>query len=327
MGISTILIGLLPTYAQIGFAAPVLLSLCRIGQGIGLGGEWGGSVLLAVENAPRGMQAWYGMFPQLGTPVGFMLANGSFLVLSAQLSSDDFLEWGWRIPFLCSAILVIVGMWMRLKLSETPAFIQAVERRERLRVPLAAVLKNHLRVLIAGILTAVTTFVLFYLMTVFTLTWGTGRLGIDRADFLRVELIAICVLAATIPLSAFLSLRYGTLRVIMIATAMTFVFGFAFEPLFSDATQVGVFLMLGQLLMGLTFGSLGTRLAQLFPTSVRYTGASLAFNLAGIVGASVAPYAAVWLASRYGMASVGYYLSGAALLSLIGLWLSREADC
>jgi metabolite-proton symporter len=321
MGLSTVAIGLLPTYAQIGLVAPLLLGLCRFGQGVGLGGEWAGSMLLAVENAPPGRQAWYGMFPQLGSPVGFFLANGLFLLLAATTTESEFLAWGWRVPFLASGALVLLGLWMRIRLRETPAFTRAVAQHRRVRVPVATVFVDHSRALVAGLLTSATTFVLFYLMTVFALTWGTGALGFQRASFLRLQLGAILAFALTIPISALLSVRLGSRPVMFAATTAIFVFGFAFSELFSR-NSIQWFLVTGLALMGLMFGSLSTTLARMFPTQVRYTGASLAFNLAGIVGASMAPYLAVWLASQYGLRSVGYYLSVAAALSLLGLWLA-----
>ena len=143
MGLSTVAIGLLPTYAAIGIAAPAFLALCRFGQGLGLGGEWGGAVLLATENAPRGKESWYGMFPQLGAPLGFICSTGIFLVLTAVQSNEDFLAWGWRIPFLASAVLVVVGLWVRLSLTETPAFQRTIERQERVRVPIVTLVREH----------------------------------------------------------------------------------------------------------------------------------------------------------------------------------------
>jgi MFS family permease len=278
-------------------------------------------MLLAVENAPPGRQAWYGMFPQLGSPVGFFLANGLFLLLAATTTESEFLAWGWRVPFLASGALVLLGLWMRIRLRETPAFTRAVAQHRRVRVPVATVFKDHSRALVAGLLTSVTTFVLFYLMTVFALTWGTGALGFQRASFLRWQLGAILAFALTIPVSALLSVRLGSRPVMFAATTAIFVFGFAFGELFSR-NSIQWFLVTGLALMGLMFGSLSTTLARMFPTQVRYTGASLAFNLAGIVGASIAPYLAVRLASQYGLRSVGYYLSVAAALSLLGLWLA-----
>jgi len=318
MGISTVAIGLLPTYASIGLAAPALLALCRLGQGLGLGGEWGGAVLLATENAPRGKESWYGMFPQLGAPLGFVLSTGVFMVLAAVLSDADFMAWGWRVPFLASAVLVAVGLWIRLQLTETPAFQRAIERSERVRVPILAVVREHPVTLILATVSAITTFVVFYLMTVFTLSWGTSALGYSRQEFLLLQMIGVLFFALTIPLSAIGADRYGRQPMLIAASVAVAVFGLGFAPLFGagNAVQTTAFLALGLALMGLTYGPLGAALAELFPTAVRYTGASVTFNLAGIFGGSLAPYIATYLASGYGIAYVGYYLTVAALLTL-----------
>jgi metabolite-proton symporter len=327
MGLSTVAIGLLPTYAAIGVAAPALLALCRFGQGLGLGGEWGGAVLLATENAPRGKESWYGMFPQLGAPLGFFCSTGIFIVLTEALSDADFLAWGWRIPFLASAVLVAVGLWVRLSLTETPAFERAVERQERVRVPIVVLLREHLAKVMLATFAAVTTFVVFYLMTVFTLSFGTAELGFARQDFLLLQMIGVLFFAVTIPLTAAAADRVGRWPVLIASSVAAIVFGLTFGPLFSsgDATTVTIFLSLGLALMGCTYGALGSALAELFPTAVRYTGASLTFNLAGILGGSLAPYIATYLADTRGIAFVGYYLSAAAAVTLTAqLLLNRQ---
>ncbi|NGY04744.1 MFS transporter [Solimonas terrae] len=325
MGLSTVAIGLLPTYAQIGTLAPLLLALCRFGQGLGLGGEWGGAVLLATENAPPGKRAWYGMFPQLGAPLGFICSGGTFLLLSETLSDTQFFNFGWRIPFLASSLLVFMGLYVRLRIQETPAFKRALARHERVRVPMLGVLRDQPKALLLGTLIAVATFVLFYLMTVFALSWGTTALGYPRQQFLMIQLFGILFFAATIPWSARLADRYGRRRTLLWVSALIAGFGLILAPLFGGGL-VGVLLTLalGLALMGLTYGPLGTILSELFPTAVRYTGASLTFNLAGIVGASLAPYIATYLARTYGLQYVGYYLSGAALLTFGALWFTHE---
>ncbi|MGN6384307.1 MAG: MFS transporter [Dyella sp.] len=321
MGISTVVIGLLPTYARIGVAAPALLALCRFGQGLGLGGAWGGAVLLAIENAPVGRRAWYGMFPQLGAPIGFFLSTGLFLGLTHRIGEAAFLAWGWRVPFLASAVLVGVGLWMRLRLHETPAFARAMAKHERVRLPMLVVVTRHTRALAAGTFVALATFVLFYLMTVFSLSWATSRLGYAREEFLLLQMVGVLFFAATIPLSAWLADRCGARFMMVLSTVLILGFGLVFAPLFAagSAAAVLLFLSLGLGVMGLTYGPLGTVLARLFPVPVRYTGASLAFNMAGIFGASLAPYLATWLAARHGLASVGFYLAGAAALTLLAL--------
>ena len=318
MGLSTVTIGLLPTYDTIGIAAPILLALCRFGQGLGLGGEWGGAVLLAIENAPPGKRAWYGMFPQLGAPIGFFFSGGVFLALSRWLTNEQFFAYGWRIPFLSSAMLVLVGLYVRLTITETPVFRDALTRRERVKVPMISVFRNHTRTLIMGVLASLATFVLFYLMTVFALAWGTSALGYSREQFLLIQLFGIVFFAVTIPISAVLAER-GRRRMLIAVTVAIAVFGLFMAPMFAAGTWGALATMvIGLSLMGLTYGPLGTLLSELFPTAVRYTGSSLTFNLAGIFGASLAPYIATWLATNYGLQYVGFYLSLAAFLTLLG---------
>jgi len=328
MGLSTVAIGLLPTYDSIGILAPALLALCRFGQGLGLGGEWGGAVLLATENAPPGKRAWYGMFPQLGAPIGFFLSTGIFLLLTDTLGDEAFFAWGWRIPFVASAALVFVGLWVRLRINETPAFQRAIDQHERVKLPMLQVLRNHPGALVAGTFGALATFVLFYLMTVFALSWGTSKLGYTREQFLLLQLGSVVFFAITIPLSALFADRRGRRLAMILSTVAVIGFGILFAPLFSTGSAWGtlLFLGLGLGIMGLTYGPLGTILAEMFPTAVRYTGASLAFNLAGILGASFAPWIATQLANRYGLAYVGYYLAAAGALTLIALLMVREDD-
>lgn len=320
MGPSTVAIGLLPTYASIGIMAPILLALFRFGQGLGLGGEWGGAVLLATENAPPGKRAWYGMFPQLGAPIGFLLSTGTFLLLSNTLSDEQFFNFGWRIPFVASAILVFVGLYVRLKIEETPDFIDAMQKNERVKMPMHDVIFKNTRILFFGTIAATTTFVIFYLMTVFCLSWGTSVLHYSRSTFLLAQMVGVLFFAIGIPIAGLLADKYGRGNILIGATAIIFLFGLVFAPLFSTGSLflTIVFLSIGLLLMGFTYGPLGAALAEVFPTAVRYTGASLTFTLAGILGASLAPYLATSLATQYGLEYVGYYLSTCALLSLFG---------
>lgn len=324
MGLSTVGIGLLPGYGRIGVAAPLLLALCRFGQGIGLGGEWGGAVLLAIENAPPGRRAWYGMFPQMGAPIGFFLSGTTFLLLSRWLTDAQFFAWGWRLPFLASAVLVLLGLYVRLTITETPAFAEAMERGEQERFPMGAVFRRYGRALVAGVLVSLATFVLFYLMTVFALSWGTTALHYSRGRFLQLQLLGVVFFAVTIPISALLAER-GRRRVMVVVTVGIFLFGLVLGPMFAAGTTgAGAMLCLGLALMGVTYGPLGTVISEMFPTPVRYTGSSLAFSLAGILGASLAPYVATWLARRYGLPWVGYYLSASAVLTMVGLGMMRE---
>lgn len=327
MGCATILIGLLPTYQSIGIIAPVLLALLRFAQGLGLGGEWGGAVLLATENAPPGKKAWYGMFPQLGAPIGFLLSASLFLLLGNIMSDQQFFNYGWRIPFVASALLVWVGLYVRLKLVETPAFLKIIEKNERVALPIRDVLSKHAKVLVLGTFISITVFLLFYLMTVFTLSWGTASLNYTHSGFLVAQMISMLFFAVGIVVSAAFADRYGRRNILMISSIAVFIFGLFFSHLFI-AGHLGLligFLSLGMFLMGISYGPLGTALAEIFPAAVRYTGSSLAFTLAGILGASLTPYLASRLAGAYGLSYVGYYLSIAAGFTLMSLLLAKSA--
>jgi metabolite-proton symporter len=321
MGISTICIGLLPTYASAGVYAALLLALCRIGQGIGLGGEWGGAVLLATENAPAGKHAWYGMFPQLGAPLGLVISIATFLLISNQLTEAQLFNWGWRVPFLASTVLVAVGLYIRLQLVETPAFRRSVAQGERVRLPFNVVFSQFPLQLFLGTLGSTTTFVVFYLANIFALAWGTNSLGFPRQQFLVMQMLAAVFFGLMIPVAGSLADRIGGRTMLIIATALIIAYGFGFRSLFSahDTAAVFVFLACGFGLSGLSYGPLGSALATLFPTPVRYTGTSLTFNFAGILGASLAAPIATYLAIHYGLAFVGYYLSSAGLITLIAL--------
>ncbi len=327
MGLSTFAIGALPTYSSIGVSAPLLLALCRFGQGLGLGGEWGGAVLLAVENAPPKKRAWYGMFPQLGAPLGFFLSGGVFYALSHLLSNKQFFAFGWRLPFLASAVLVLLGLYVRLTITETPVFEQSRTRGEQVKVPVLAVFRDHTKSLVAGVLVCLATFVLFYLMTVFALSWGVSALGFPREKFLLMQLFGVLFFALTIPISALLA-EHGRRRVMLVVTVAIALFGLVLAPIFKAGTPGAIVtLALGLGLMGLTYGPLGTVISEIFPTPVRYTGSSLAFSLAGIFGASLAPYIATWLARTYGLQYVGYYLALSAAISFGGLlWIRETKD-
>jgi MFS family permease len=264
------------------------------------------------------------MFPQLGAPLGFFLSTTVFLVLTNFLGTRQFLQYGWRIPFLLSSVLVFVGLYVRLSISETPIFVASLRRKERVRVPMLVVVRDYPGTLLVGTMACLATFVIFYLMTVFTLGWGTTALGFTRDQFLRIQLVGVVCFALTIPVSAVLA-EGGRRQTLIGATIAIALFGLVMGPLFQAGT-IGAILTLavGLGLMGMTYGPLGTLLSELFPTSVRYTGSSLTFNLAGIFGASLAPYIATWLADNYGLKYVGYYLSAAALLTLVGLFAIRE---
>ncbi len=326
MGVSTMLIGVLPGYDLIGWAAPALLCLLRFGQGIGLGGEWGGAALLAAEYAPAGKRGWFGMFPQLGPPVGFLFATGSFLLLSHFLDDAQFRAWGWRIPFLASAALVIVGLYVRLKLTETPVFAKALATRQSVNLPLAELLAHHAASLLLGALAMVVCYALFYISTVFSLSYGTTTLGIPRPQFLGMLCVAVIFMAAATPLSAWAGDRYGRRPVLLVAGSAALLSGFLLAPMLGSGSpwQITVFLSIELFLMGATFAPMGALLPELFPTSVRYTGAGAAYNLGGILGASLAPYLAQQLVLHGGLAWVGGYVSAAAAISVLAVMAMRE---
>ena len=327
MGGSTVAIAFLPTYAMVGWVAPFLLCVLRFGQGFGLGGEWGGAALLAVENAPPGWRARFGMFPQLGAPVGFIAANGLFLLLGLFLTPEQFQAWGWRLPFLASVLLVGLGLWVRLKLTETPAFAQAMQEAPPPQVPLAELVGRYPLQALGGTFAVVACFATFYLATAFALGYGVGALHYSRETFLGVQLGAIGFMAAGILLAGWWSDISSPRRVLMSGCVMTVAAGFLLAPMMGSGSLWGIwaFLSLALLCMGFVYGPLGAFLPGLFPARVRYTGASMAFNLGGILGGGLAPMIAQALADRGGLVPVGYYLSAAALVSLIALApLKRE---
>jgi MFS family permease len=348
MGIATFLIGCLPTALVPGweFWAPALLVVMRFAQGLALGGEWSGAALLATENAPANKRAIYGTFPQLGAPIGFIIANVIFLVFSYALSPADFQAWGWRVPFLLSAVMVIIGLYVRLKLIETPAFT---------KVPLGRVFKTSWRQLILGTFIMLATYVLFYLMTTFTLTYGTrpasleaaraaaekaGKpmteaaaaafvpgLGYTRNDFLWMLIAGVVFFGIFTLVSGPLAEKYGRRKMLLAVTGGIFIFGLLFVPLFSGGfVGTMALLVIGFSLMGLTFGPMGALLPELFPTNVRYTGSAVSYNFSSILGAAVAPFIAValWEMADGSPVLVGIYLTAMAVLTLIALFVSKE---
>lgn len=326
MGGSTAAIALLPTYAMVGWIAPALLCMLRFGQGLGLGGEWSGAALLAVENAPPGWRARFGMVPQLGAPLGFIAANGFFLILGATLSPDQFRDWGWRVPFLASALLVGLGMWVRLRLTETTAFTAALRDEKPARVPVMLVLKQHAGAAVAGTLGVIACFALYYIATAFALGYGTTTLGYDRQPFLQAQLGAILFMAAGIIAAGWLADRVGERRVLLGGCVATFFVGALLPSLLGSGSMTGVFafMAIALLAMGFVYGPLGAWLPGLFPARVRYTGSSLAFNLGGVIGGGLTPAFAQLMAERGGLPPVGVYLASAAVLSGVGLLLSQR---
>ncbi|WP_442681230.1 MFS transporter [Sphingomonas sp. ASY06-1R] len=328
MGISTTLVACLPTYLSAGWIAALMLCVLRFGQGFGLGGEWGGAALLAVENAPPGKRARYGMFPQLGAPAGFIAANGLFLILGAVLTPQQFHDWGWRVPFALSALLVGVGLWIRLKLVETPEFAASLAEAPPPAVPLGELVTRHFGALATGTVGAIACFALYYVATAFALGYGTKTLGYSMEQFLAVQLGAILFMAGGIYASAWLAdLHFDERRVLMLGCVATMLGGLLMAPLMGSGSLllVFVFLALALTMMGFVYGPLGSWLPSLFPARVRYTGVSMAFNVAGVLGGGLTPLVAQALAARGGLSLVGLYCSGAALISLIALLVSGRA--
>ncbi len=328
MGISTVVIGLLPGYETIGVLAPLLLALARFGQGLGLGGEWGGAALLATENAPAHKRALYGSFPQLGAPIGFFFANGMFLLLSWLLTDEQFMSWGWRVPFLLSAVLVLIGLYVRVSLHETPVFAKIA--KAQVRMPIGTLLKQHLKVTVIATFIMVATYTLFYIMTVFSMTYGTAPLarglGFSRNDFLLMLMIGVIGFGLMVPVAGQLADKFGRRHTMIAITVLIMAFALVFPSLLGSGNiwVVMAFLLIGFMVMGLTFGRMGALLPELFPTEVRYTGASFSYNVASIIGASVAPYIAAWLTANYGLFYVGIYLATMACLTLLALLTAHE---
>ncbi|MBS7115257.1 MAG: MHS family MFS transporter [Enterobacter cloacae] len=331
MGISTVAIGLLPTYETIGILAPVLLALARFGQGLGLGGEWGGAALLATENAPARKRALYGSFPQLGAPIGFFFANGTFLLLSWLLTDEQFMSWGWRLPFIFSAVLVLIGLYVRVSLHETPVFAKVAAANKQVKVPLGTLLTKHVRVTVLGTFIMLATYTLFYILTVYSMTFSTAAapvgLGLPRNEVLWMLMMAVIGFGVMVPIAGLLADKFGRRASMITITTLIILFAlFVFPPLLGSGSPalVMAYLLIGLSLMGLTFGPMGALLPELFPTEVRYTGASFSYNVASILGASVAPYIATWLQANYGLFYVGVYLAAMAALTLIALLLTHE---
>ncbi|WP_075292214.1 MFS transporter [Pararhizobium arenae] len=327
MGISTVIIGLLPSYETIGVIAPLLLALCRFGQGFGLGGEWGGAVLLATENAPEGKRSWYGMFPQLGAPVGLFLSSGVFWILLHFMSQEALLSWGWRVPFIASILLIAVGLWVRLSITETPDFQKAIEKQERVEVPVAELFRNHKRSLVLGTFVALATFVLFYIGSAYLLSYNVKVLQLPFLEALEVQILGSVLFGIFIPISGKLAERFGRREVLIATTVLIGIFSFFLPGLMtSGESGIFIFVIFAMALMGMTYGLIGTALAAPFPTNVRYSGSSLTFNFAGIFGASLAPYIATYLQTNYGMTYVGYYLGLSAVITLACILLSGKDE-
>ena len=338
MGIATFLIGCLPTYNQWGVAAVAVLCLCRFVQGIGLGGEWSGAALVATENAPEDKRALYGSFPEPGAPIGFFLSNGTYFLLETFNDNDAMLAWGWRVPFLLSSILVIVGLVVRVQMEETPIFRMAQEQKKVVKSPLTEVFKKSWKEVIQATFLVAVTYTLFYTLATWSLAWGTktveqggGNLGFTNQEYLLMLMIAVCVFAAFIVISCVNADKFGRKRVIIISSCCLIAFALLF-PFLLDPAVVGqrnfatnlLFLCIGFALMGTAFGPIGAFLPELFDANVRYSGSGIGYNLAAIVGAAFVPTIATWLSHHWGVHSVGLYLGVMALCCLIAVLSCKE---
>ena len=337
MGISTVVIGLLPTYDSIGIWATILLCLCRIGQGIGLGGEWGGAALVAIENAPEGKRGWYGTFPQLGAPLGLLLSNGVFLLITALFGQAAMTDWAWRIPFLSSFVLVAIGLYVRLKLTEAPIFIAALNKPKPKTLPMMEVIVTHFKPFFLGMLICIAGYVLFYIMIAFSQIYAkstptvseagyTMGLGFSPQIFTALLMCSAISLAITIAISGKYIDIVGRRIWLIWTTFGVAIFGLALPYFLDNGTTTSLFwfLMIGMGLIGMGYGPLASFLPELFPTHARYSGASLTYNISGLFGASVAAIIALPLNANYGLKGVGIYLTLNAVLSLIGLWFITE---
>jgi metabolite-proton symporter len=325
MGVSTFLIGLLPGAATIGVAAPILLVLLRFGQGFAVGGEWAGATLLTAEYAPPGKRGLYAMFPQLGPAVAFILSSATFLVTGAVFgdTNSTFLDYGWRIPFLFSAVLVGIGLYMRLAIEETPVF-RAVQEADRADVaprtlPLMDAWRYQTKEILLSAGALATLFAFFYMGTAFLTSYGTATLGFSRPFVLTVGIVSAVVFGLTIIVSALYSDRIGRRRVIMISCALAVVWALALFPLLDTGSPVAfaIGVMVTLAIFGVAYGPCGALLPEMFQTRYRYTGAGLGYNLAGVLGGAVPPLIAAPLASAYGSAAIGVMLAGLAVVSLV----------
>lgn len=337
MGGSTVVIGLLPTYSQIGIWAPILLCICRVGQGIGLGGEWGGAALVATENAPEGKRAWYGTFPQLGAPIGLFVANATFFLVSYFWGQQALVEWAWRIPFISSLALVLVGLYVRLTLHESHVFIEAEEKGKKLKAPVSMVFTKHFKPMVIGTFIMVATYSLFYIMTAFAQAYSRTPatlseagypmgLGIPANTFTGLLLMSAIVFAIFISISGLYADKIGRRKWLIWTTVSILIFALCMPLFLGNGTPASVFafLVIGMALMGMTFGPMAALLPELFPTEVRYSGASLAYNIASIIGATIAAMISLKINALYGLMGVGIYLAINAFLTLLALLASKE---
>jgi metabolite-proton symporter len=327
MGLATFFIGLLPTAATIGVAAPLLLVFLRFLQGVGFGGEWGGAVLIAAEHAPPEKRGFYASFPQMGPPVGFLMSSGTFFVMTAALSAEQFDSWGWRVPFLLSIVLVGIGLYIRVRIAETPAFKKVVEEGAEARVPLLDTVRDYPKQLILTAGAMIVLFGTFYLFSVFSLAYGTQELGLERSTMLWVTIVAIVFMAVSIPVFAALSDRIGRRNLCAGAAALFGMWAFPLFWLFDTANPLLITLAFSVLMViyGMMYGPIAAFFSELFGARVRYSGISLGYNLGGILGGAFAPIIATQLFASTGASwSVSLYVLAMAAVSFVCVLLLSE---
>jgi metabolite-proton symporter len=327
MGVATFLIGLLPTYAQIGVWAPILLVALRFIQGLGVGGEWGGAVIIAVEHAPSHRRGFYGSFPQMGVPAGIILSNLVFLSLSKFLTREQFDSWGWRVPFLLSSALVAVGVYVRFQLEDSQMFKEVTQTRDYARIPIAELLHRHWRKVLLASLAFIASTTVGYIVLVYVLSYGTTTLGMSRNTVLLMVLLASVLQLVMIPALSALSDRLGRRRVFMTGAIASAAWAVPFFMLLDTRDP---WLMLLSLSVAVTFvsamyGPQGAIAAELFPTLVRYSGASVACQISSILGGGLAPTVAVALFAATGNSlSIAIYVAGACVVSFIAIAFAPE---
>ena len=326
MGIATALIGLTPTYDRIGIWAPVLLVVLRFFQGIGVGGEWGGAVLLAVEHSGGARRGFHGSWPQMGVPGGLLLSTGVFAGLSAALPESAFLAWGWRVPFLLSVLLIGVGLFVRLRILETPSFVRLKEASAQSRIPLLEVFREHPREVIIGMGLRFAQNVVFYVYTVFVLSYGEKSLGYPRAVMLRAVMVASLIGLFSIPFWSHLSDRIGRRPVYLGGAVASAVIAFpSFWLLERSPRFIALALVLAiNLGHDMMYGPMAAYFSELFGARVRYTGASLVYQLTSVFSGGLAPFVATLLLSRYGSGAVAAYIVGCCAITAAAAWFAPE---
>jgi metabolite-proton symporter len=322
MGVATVLIGLLPSADTIGVAAPVALVALRFAQGLAVGGEWAGATLLAAEYAPAHRRGLYGVFPQTGPALAFALSSGTFLVVNVFVgeTSEAFINYGWRIPFVLSSLLVLVGLYVRLKVEETPMFTRASKHaRPAGAGPLVGAFRNQPSEILLAAGSLAMLFAFFYIGTAYLTAYGTTAIGLSRASVLSIGLLASVVFGAAIVLSGVYSDRIGRRKVVLISCALAVPWSLMLFPLLDTNSPVAfaVGLIVTLAIFGISYGPAGALLPEMFQTRYRYTGAGMAYNLAGVIGGGTAPILAAKLTASQGSSAVGYMLAGFGLLSLL----------